>query len=1533
MPVTLDGILKAAVAVFAPLMKRAAALKGQKKAALEPEKFQSPDQLAFDEAFAGLAGQETTKNVIAKLGSSAAAAYVVPEYLRTRSVHEWLLLPGVKVALQQACASKNLGLAQRPEQSQWLEEKYGEVASANAQEARGVVAAVVAMLAASTQGKVIDQGTAALVAAGTRAIIDSIAEQRTDEALAKSDAHVQLGSEELRSWRAAFRIASSELLNWPTTLKGGKHISRPEGEKLTELIVAKTHGTVALLGEPGAGKSALLASFGNQLLSQEGLSLLAIKGDLLDPNVSSEQDLQRSLNLPQLPSRMIQRLAMSGAVVLLIDQLDALAGHLDTKTGRLSALLNLVKGVSHLESVHVVVSCRTFEFAHDVRISKIEAASLNLELPAWEAVLPILESAGANAADWHEEAKALLRVPQQLNIFLSLCSDGHTEPFENYTVMLERLWTLRVLNVAGGVEAAQVAYEVAEEMAEKEALWVAGARFDHRMEQLDLLAAAGILTRSREGAIGFTHQTVFEHILARSFARGDGRLSAYVLARATSLFVRPKLWAALSYLRGVEPGTYEAELSTIWNAPQLRKHLRFLLLEFMGSQSSPTDREQSLVVGASEQEDLLPFVLKSIVGSRGWFARLGGSVLASAMANPKRADNCIQLLTSAWDHSPFEVPRLIRDVWLLDSSNDWRTLVVLQDAPAWTPDLVNLGRSVAERCDLSETHIDHVIAGIGGEHPEVAIDLLHGFLTNLWAKRRADAQLKKARLEEPNAEKRDGTLAWHMNHNPMRPLSEFFDDRNQWDSLPELAAAAPSKFLAVLWPWYLGAFRDMHSLATWDVPSFGYPLAYLADFRFESESGNDLQASSILEALTIAIEAIAQSSSSELLRWAASQESEELTPVQRLVAYALRVNPRETASAALEFLLADERRYFLGGVTDSSSTTTRLVSACAPYWTEAQRSRFFERVRGFNAKRPAGVDVDARAVSRLARRTRVNLVRALPEAVRTKEVSRAIEEANRVIPQRTVLDDFKGGWIGPTMSEAQFAKASTAAIVNAFEQIPDTADWDHPKHFGRGGNIQLSRSFADFAAKEPEKAIQAIKEFRPQFGQRAAGYALESLAESYDPPSLLALVVHLASRGFGEPEFRSSVARTVERLVNRSADIAEPVQKVLEDWVYEDAKSHGEQNFESGEGQATDELKRDRFLLSGHGQVETVPEGDYPILSALVSAKYAKEDWLGVVKVARRYLGISQDPRQWNSLARRLAHLAYSEEPEVPTLIGEVLALRDLDGRQGAAYLMAHAYHKALRQVMDSLTHWRVSDRQSARKGFGELVTLISVTKPDDLESKLWLIEILMASGMTDARLGAAATAVRILWPEAQYRAAATDVIVELLPRNESDVWHQVFGLFGAVDKLEQDSNTLRLLNCIAQNIHEAPAPTEPYLVERLSGLLPIHAALVAAIASQLIQLWRDKLSNMGSSLVMAGQEMIDLAITLHRTEGTELSGLQMFEQLVEIDAYQAREVLDEIDRRLRNGVKAGRPRLKRRGARRGRKRGGGQDPQAASAS
>lgn len=1518
-----------------PLLKPLAA---QKAAAQAPEKFKSIDETLFDDVFRRLIEAEPSDFIFTRTYDAAISKLLTPDFIRAPSVRAWLRMPDVKHDLQRLASSIALGAARPEDAVNRLQASFIEVGFASAQEAEPVVTSIGAMLAANVTGHVKDKGTAALVVAGRNETAQSIQvlDAKLDQLISGNaesyetpiPVPIEIDSTTVAVWRDSFRTASRGLLTWPKNLTDGSHLTRPEVAQLLETIQASKHCAVALLGAPGSGKSALLASLGTELIEMVGIDVLAIKSDLLNADVESEEDLRRELNLPDLPSTMLKQLASKGTVVLLIDQLDALAGHLDTKTSRLSVLLNLVKAVSRIEGLGIIVSCRTFEYTHDMRLSRIDAESLTLELPSWEVVQPILESNGISSVGWNLDAKEVMRVPQQLNTYLQLRVAGIDEPFANYSAMLDRLWTARVLHAQNGGRVANLAYDIADRMADSESLWLAPSRFDDRNEEMCVLESVGILTKSTEGAIGFSHQTIYEHVLARSFAKQDGRLSSYVIARSQSLFVRPKIWAALTYLRAVEPVTYQAELAAIWESPALRNHVRYLLIEFMGSQPTPSPHEEMLLVEAASNLNFRAMVLKAITGSPGWFARLHNSLIREAMSAPTTRDHCVELLVAAWQHSSSEVLSLLRHVWLSDTENDRLTLFVLQEAPEWTSELLEVVKQISARTEIGVARAYHLVSVLGASQPMIAVDLLRILLEAEWSRAKSEALRLQDLATDKSAAGEDRDVEWYLLHRPSKPLSNFLDNASQWGSVPELAAAVPAHFLERLWNWYLAAFQDIKDLGDSAELNFGYALPYSVDFRFDGEDRRArLEPPPLLESLAIAVERIADAEPEKICRWGSTQAHVALAPVQRLIAHALAHNPKKTSAEALRFLLTDERRYFLGSVSDLSSTTLALVKACAMRWTSEEIEQYVARVREFAPARPPDMSSgkEIRTWNQVIRRTRIKLLSALPDAQRSLDVQQELAEAARAAPRRPRPDeDFIDGFIGSPMSAAQFGRASTDDIVNAFMEIPDSTGWDHPKYFGRGGNIQLAREFAEFAKSHTDQAIDVIGLLTPEFGQRPAGYALEALAERLEPERLMGLAIDLDKRGFGVDEFKESTCRAVRQLLNRNVAINDEVLSMLERWVAASINGTGRELASENEEalKVEDEdpgQEAERFLLSGHGQISVLPSGDFSILSVIVASRLHRGEIAAVIRLLRQYLRYSKNKHLWKSLLPDLVSLPRRDSKEGANFVGEVLSIPEIDGSREAAHFMANVHWSAMDQVIANLARWKDSDNLASRRGFGELVALLGLVNPGADQARKWLDEIIENGAFADARSGAAATVACLLWGRSEFRSAATDLLLRLLAKNEAAVWHQVFCVFRLVDKLEQEPDTVRLMRGIAAGIHHAPAPREPYVVERLEGLLPCHADIVAQIASQLIQLWRDRLRDVGSSLVTAGQEMMDLAITLHRIKGVELVGLQIFEQLVEIDAYQAREVLDEIDHRIRPGAKAWRPRLRRRTGRRAR--------------
>ena len=486
-----------------------------------------------------------------------------------------------------------------------------------------------------------------------------------------------------------------------------------------------------------------------------------------------------------------------------------------------------------------------------MRLKSVDADFVRLELPALGRVLNILEGKGVAARDWPADAQEVIRYPQALAIYLGLGA-GIREPFATYRQMLSALWAERVALGAGGADRVRVATDVAETMAKEEALWLALARFDADRESVDQLAAAGVLRRS-EGRIGFTHQTVFEHVLARRFAQGKWALSEFVLERQESLFVRPKLLAGLNYLRDVEVGRYHEEINAMWSSGNLRRHVRMLLMDYLGSQDKPTDQEETVIGRALNDPGLRWHAFRAVSGSRGWFARLADGFVAPAMLVPgESAERMVGVLIAAWEFARDRVVELIREAWGSDPSFDLQTWGVLSRVWDWSEDGLQVACAVAQRTGIGGHEVNYVAETLGAGQPEAALRLVHACLQRELLVAREKA--RKLEVAAEGAGESESEEAWLTLRE--RPLEKLVEGRGEWSGLGALAEAEPELFLRTLWPWFESLFGVMLDADADGEDGVGYRLPYAADFRF-SEEGADLPPSDLLEGLRIAVEGVA----------------------------------------------------------------------------------------------------------------------------------------------------------------------------------------------------------------------------------------------------------------------------------------------------------------------------------------------------------------------------------------------------------------------------------------------------------------------------------------------------------------------------------------------------------------------------------------------------------------------------------------------------------------------------------------------------
>lgn len=1322
--------------------------------------------------------------------------------------------------------------------------------------------------------------------------------------------------------RETLEAASRSLLNWPRSLPDGTEIPRPELEQLLSTIESADTSTTALLGLPGSGKSALLATLGIEL-RKRAIPVLAIKADLLDPSVNTEEGLKEFLGLVKRPSAILRETASLRPVVLIIDQLDALASYVDLSTGRLSVLLNLVRRLGGERNIHIVLSARSFEYEHDTRLKSVQAESITLALPPWSTVLKILEEHGVAAAGWPVDAQDVMRTPQALATFLKLHLPASIEPFLKYHEMLDYLWRERILNQPNGPQLSALASTIAEDMAQKETLWLASARYDGQAPALASLVASGILAYfGGPGSIGFSHQTVFEHALARAFAQQTGSLSGYVLKRESSLFIRPKLWTSLAYLRGVEPDTYLTELRTIWGVPTLRKHLRILMIEFLGQQSAPTDQEAILFAEALKSGHRRT-ALQAMIGSQGWFARHRATI-ADAMKSGSEDNIAAGILDNAWKFAPNDVIALINEHWLPSAKHDNATWAVLRGCQQWSEDVLKIAETVAGRSEISPYAFDDMVGVIGVSYPDLAIRLVAKKLYTELQKGTDEADRRRS-LIEPEGDETAHVL-WHMANSTTEPITKVVES-DGWDSLEALAAETPTLFLKHLWPWLTAAFAQLRrSIQDNDGP--GFAISYHLDLRFEGEQdGIDLPEKSILGAFRVAIESFADQDPVGFEKWLGEVETEDAVPAQRLFAHGLASQPERFAKRSLRFILDDLNRLHLGNSHDLTATATRLVGMVSPYWSDEELEEFEKAVLGYKPHPRAGLKAKSRQhFDQMIRMLKLRVLTALPKDRTSKAAKRHMAEEQRRFPDdRTGVTFYGPSFIGSPIEAKSLALASDKDVINAFKQLPDATGWDNPKHWRKGGNIQLAREFAEYSKTDPERAKRLIEQFEPSYGTRAAGYAIDAMAETSDPELVIGLIKDTNTRGFEGEEFRGGAAKAIERLIRRDFVIDDATTAMVTAWLAvpnaDGSLNEGAEDDEDLTEPAEDDTSsstnevRDESVLWAMGGLSILPHGNFPIIETLIRIYLQRKDPDRIVDLLYEQLTRDEEQRIWSALLRWFAYIRPSDTEKLQALISALFkSYPNLSKTREAATMLAHSIWTVPDLVGSIVAAWKGAEAPRARQAYGELVTLAALIRPE-LEWPKPLLSDILSTGTEDERLGVAYAATNA-WSETDSRSAASSskLLQQLVPIATPRIWHAILDLFRLVDEIEPDDNWIPLLALLADNLKVAHTRESTFIVDRLQTLLPHQAPLVGKIAMALVESWRNDLGDIRTGTSAVAPDFVDIAVTLHRLgPETRDLGTSLFEELLEVNAYSARATLDQIDNRFRGSGQAQPRRLPRR--------------------
>lgn len=1272
-------------------------------------------------------------------------------------------------------------------------------------------------------------------------------------------------------------VGSSELRDWPKDI-AGQHIFRPELNRLLNHVEGQPPGTSLLIGEAGSGKSALLADLTSSL-EDRGAVVFAIKADLIPPEVEDINDIGKALGMDGPLDLEIAALAGQGRVVLIIDQLDAVSDVMDRSSARMRLLLRLVRHVRERSlPVHVIVSSRPFEAAHDARFQQLKAEEFRLELPSVDQVFELLAVVGVKTGDLDASFHQTLRRPFALKLFVDLVQRGVEVSSLIAGQLLDRWLATADLgtdNQRG--DALALMESLAAEMVETETLWRPADVFEVRSkEALARCEACGLVVRSGR-KIGFSHQSWLDDFQAKGFRSGS-RLAEYAWQNQDSLFVRATVLRSLQRLRTLDEPAYATAVSALLGAQKTRRHLKHLLVDVISANPAPTAQEGAWLETLIRSDHVLASrgLGKVMEHWEAWRPLLR-KTLPALVQDDDFQWRAIQLLAAEARFDAEHVTDLITTYWN-DASKDGVVFRLIEQAGVITPKVEELIETILSRTQIDQYAISHFVSTL-----------------------RADNRAREASRV---------TALWASTIEVNRHSGVQLHD------VEKLAEVAPLEFVQELLPWFVKvASREVEPFLP-GVLRFPKSKALPWDWNFDREHG------SVFEAFRSAIKALASLDPDEAKRIIQTLSDVEIEQAQEIAAEALTAGADALAQTAYEFLLADERRFHIGDAhvtlepglssIEGGLCSQELIEAISRHLPDELLQNLRDRIEAWSLYGPemsAGSDAAMkRERLRWADQHRMELLERLPPRIVSPRRRRQIRDW-RGVRRRPVGRANVGGmatFVGSPMSSEAMAKASDEAILRMLDEVCDTS----PEHTRRrpismdGGVIQLSRAFGAFAKDQPERAILiAEKHLQPGKHEHAAGQLVEELSKEHGAPERIVNLIHyLSEKGFSSSTWKHNASWALARMAERLKGLDASTISLLEDWLENDP-AQIEKDIATrlnNEAINTERNKKERgvpepILFNRYGGMRIVPQNNYTMLSAIFHGLLGRpeRDYDGWLAILERRASKPEDPNIWTSILMFEGHWLYwADRKRVTALIGRLwakcpLIFDDVDLLPVLWGTRAMFPRDMLRELCES---WLASGDERKSQGAAEFLQAGLLVSPDD---PLFIeLEGLLSddpSPILTGRLFSAAAA----WREEDHvlRSRAHASLMQFGPAATGDQAHAISAAVDKTDHLVADELTRELILAVADNPDLLASSLTGRFADGLQSLLlyPGFDEAVLYVTEKIADLI---IGNRGGQhRGWIDKDFVHVSVALQRNDGPlRARAMDVYERLLDAGAYGAEE-------------------------------------------
>ena len=911
------------------------------------------------------------------------------------------------------------------------------------------------------------------------------------------------------------------------------HIRRKEVDKILDWIENGDNQKLVLTGKAGCGKSVILRDVIDEL-EKNNVNVLGIKLDLY--TVSTQNELEIKLGIKRDFEEFIRSLAKKDKLVIIFDQLDSLSFTMSFDRKSIDFYTLLIDNLSRSSKTKIILSCRSYDLNYDPTLkSFLKDRRLEIDNLAEYEVNNVIKLFDLTFNKLPIKLGKLLLNPQHLNIFCTIYDKNlKLEEIQTIQDLYNELWQKKILETTkSSARLRLLLNRIVTEMSSEQKLTINKMNYlDKYALEMKYLLSESILVEDKN-IIQFFHQTFFEYCFARTFINKRQDIFKYLLSIHQGLFIRSTLKHVITFLRSVNTKEYLNVLAKLLKSNSIRFHIKYLLLNILGSEEYPIEEEWEIIKKTIlSKVKIRPYFIESIMNIY-WFKKLrDDNYLLKYLntGNDKLRMSCGALFFRLVEIYPQQVLNyLLTSV----SFKDKPLLIerVLFSLKNWeNPESIELLDTIKEKL-----YEDNIVTTDLGIILEKALEF-HKEKVTIYLSEYLDKKISAI----------DSTSS--------SPLHDLYD-YNIEKVIDKLFNLDSSLFFLTILPLVKKlVYKTKMEFST------RYYIIDHAFFQFEQFSSLNSHNKLLIHLIEYS-EKIATEDLTKFISLTVPLKSEKSLTLIIILISGLLKNTQNYVETAFQLLSDEDLLHDCMLDLGIRYKVMKLLQSSYSYFNSEQKNKVDGIILGIaNEKLKKGDD------RRWKGSSGYQLLNALPvdERCKNKTLNKRFLELKRkfgiIKDERPFLSRMSS--VGPPIPETAYDKMTIDDWLSSFKEYSESTGWDshfsNKRGFYFGGLVEHARMFNTSVKNNPEKYFPFIKSLITE--NVAPDYISEGLMglveANYDYTKLSDLVLEINSYSKNE-KIRRSILRAIEH-IDRVTILDKRLLNVLIDYALNDADPKNE---------------------------------------------------------------------------------------------------------------------------------------------------------------------------------------------------------------------------------------------------------------------------------------------------------------------------------------------------------------------------------------